>query len=212
MKIIIYTLISFIMLVVVISIIWRICSQWFSLPCPAWLGWLIELDNPFTVANQARVIIEHLDLKAGMQVLDVGCGPGRLTIPIASKIKPNGHVVAMDIQKEMLFRVQEKAQAAHITNIKFLNAGIGEGRLNQDQFDRVLLVTVLGEIPKQESALQEIFNSLKIGGILSVTESCFDPHFQRIKTVIKLAGKVGFKQKKLIGNRFAYTIQFEKPA
>jgi len=41
-----------------------------------------------------------------------------------------------------------------------------------------VLVTVLGEVPDREAALREIFDALKPGGILSVTEIIFDPHFQ----------------------------------
>jgi len=192
-------------------IAWRLSSRRWTLPCPTWLGWLVERDNPFTKVNRAATIIQHLDLKEGMSVLDVGCGPGRLAIPVANKVGPRGEVVAMDIQAGMLRRTQEKAQAVNLTNIKFLNAGVGQKRLEHDKFDRALLVTVLGEIPNQEVALKEIFDALKLGGILSVTEIIFDPHFQRRSTVLKLANAVGFQEKGLFGNSIAYTLHLEKP-
>jgi cyclopropane fatty-acyl-phospholipid synthase-like methyltransferase len=52
---------------------------------------------PCGVADRA-VIVDRLDLQPGMAVLDVGCGPGRLTIPIARQVGQQGEVVAMDIQ------------------------------------------------------------------------------------------------------------------
>jgi FkbM family methyltransferase len=131
---------------------------------------LVELDNPFTETNRAAVIVERLELQPGMAVLDVGCGPGRVAIPIASKVGPEGEVVAVDIQPGMLRRAQKKARAAKVTNIRFLEAAVGEGKLPRDRFDRALLVTVLGEIPDRERALREIFDALKPGGRLSVTE------------------------------------------
>lgn len=205
-----YTVLILVTLGLLVSMIWRFFSRRHTLPCPSWLGWLVELDNPFTKTNRANVIIEHLNLQPGMKVLDVGCGPGRLTIPTAQKIGPEGEVVAMDIQLGMLERVQSKAQKARLHNIRFLQAGIGEGRLEHNYYDRALLVTVLGEIPEQEKALKEIFDALKPSGILSVTEVIFDPHFQSKKTVLGLARSVGFQEKKFIGNRFAYTILLEK--
>lgn len=146
-----------------------------------------------------------------MTVLDAGCGPGRLTIPLAKAVGPLGCVVAVDLQVGMLDRTRKKAQGAHLDNIEFIRAGLGDGRLGQERFDRALLVTVLGEVPNREGALKEIFNALKPGGLLSVTEVIFDPHFQRQQTVLRRAGTAGFREKATHGNRIAYTMILEKP-
>jgi ubiquinone/menaquinone biosynthesis C-methylase UbiE len=187
---------------------WRFASR---LPCPVWSRWLVELDNPFTEANRSDVIIEHLDLQPGMTVLDIGCGPGRLTIPVAQQVGPQGAVVAIDLQAGMLRRTQERAQAANLSNIRFVVAGVGDGRLEAGLADRALLVTVLGEIPDREAALREVFAALKLGGMLSVTETIFDPHFQRRETLLRLADAVGFREKAFFGNRMAYTLNLERP-
>jgi ubiquinone/menaquinone biosynthesis C-methylase UbiE len=172
---------------------------------------MVELDNPFTKTNRADVIIQHLDLQPGMNALDFGCGPGRLTIPMAKKVGERGKVTAVDIQAGMLERAQEKAQTTNINNISFVQNAAGDGKLGNDQFDRAVLVTVLGEIPDQLPALKELFNAMKPGGILSVTEIVFDPHFQSRGKVRQLAEKVGFQQKEFFGNKLAYTLNLEKP-
>jgi tRNA A58 N-methylase Trm61 len=100
-----YVFLGFIIIFFAVNLIWRKCS----LPCPAWLGWMVEIDNPIFRNDSARVIIEHLDLRPGMHVLDFGCGPGRLTIPAAKTILPAGEVTALDIQEKMLARVRAKA-------------------------------------------------------------------------------------------------------
>ena len=197
-------------LMIIVAAGWRFTSRRHSLPCPVWLSWLVELDNLFAKTNRSNIIIEHLDLQPGMTVLDIGCGPGRLTIPIARKVGQQGEVVAIDIQPGMLRRARDKAQAANLTNIRFLQAGAGEGKLEPGRSDRALLVTVLGEIPDRQSALKEIFDALKPGGILSVTEIILDPHFQSRNTVLRLAGAVGFREKMFFGNRFAFTLNLEK--
>ena len=163
------------------------------------------------MTNRAAVIIEHLGLEPGMTVVDVGCGPGRVTLPAARQVGESGKVVAMDIQAGMLARAKEKARAANQSNIEFLHAGVGEGKLGHGQFDRALLVTVLGEIPDRDAALKEIFSALKPGGILSVTEIIFDPHFQRRSTVTRLAIEAGFREREFFGNHIAFTLNFEKP-
>jgi ubiquinone/menaquinone biosynthesis C-methylase UbiE len=198
-------------LFLIVTFAWRFASRRHSLPCPTWLSWL--LDNPFAkgMSGHTTTTVLRLDLRPGMRVLDVGCGPGRLTIPVAEKVGPQGQVVAIDIQPGMLRRAQERAKTANLNNIRFLQTDAGEGKLERGQYDRALLVTVLGEIPDREAALKEIWNALKPGGFLSVTETIQDPHFQRRSTVRKLASTVGFKEKECFGNSLAFTMNLEKP-
>jgi ubiquinone/menaquinone biosynthesis C-methylase UbiE len=145
-------------------------------------------------------------------VLDAGCGPGRLTLPLADAVGPDGEVLALDIQDEMLARVRAKVEAADLRNVDYLQAALGEGKLPQGHFDRIVLVTVLGEIPDQTAALRELYGALKPGGILSITEVIFDPHFQCREAVLTVAQSAGFVEKGFFGKKLAYTMHFEKPA
>jgi ubiquinone/menaquinone biosynthesis C-methylase UbiE len=201
---------SIVILIGLVFLTWRLISNRRSLPCPSWLGWMVELDNPFTKTNRASVILGLLGLQPGMKVLDAGCGPGRLAIPAAQVIGPQGELTALDLQPGMLARVQVKARAAGLSNIRYMQTGLGEGKLEKAYYDRAMLVTVLGEIPDQEAALMEIYQALTPSGILSVTEVIFDPHFQRREVVQRVASKVGFREAGFFGKSLAYTIHFEK--
>ena len=198
-------------IILIAFVTWRLASRRHAIPCPVWLSWLVELDNPFAKTNRAAFIVQHLNVEPGMAVLDAGCGPGRLTIPLAREVGEQGEVVALDVQAGMLERVREKAEAQGLANVRFVQAALGEGALERGKFDRAVLVTVLGEIPEREPALKEIFDALKPGGILSVTELIFDPHFQRHSTVKHLAESVGFREGAFYGSRIAYTVHFQKP-
>lgn len=196
----------------IVGLIWRLSSRRRELPCPSWLAWMVEMDNPFTEVNRARVIVGLLGLEPGMKVLDAGCGPGRLTLPLAQATGPQGEVLAVDVQDGMLARVKEKVTAANLQNVRYLQAGLGDGHLPTACFDRAVLVTVLGEIPDQTAALKEIYAALKPGGILSITEVIFDPHFQRREIVLSAAQAAGFTPKNFFGKKLAYTMHFEKPS
>lgn len=196
---------------VLIATTWRLASRHRTLPCPVWLRWLVEMDNPFTKTNRASFIVETLALSPGMTVLDAGCGPGRLTVPLARSVGMAGRVVALDIQGGMIARAKTKVEAASLTNVEFVTGALGEGKLPANEFDRAVLVTVLGEIPDRATALNELFSTLKPGGLLAVVEVIFDPHFQSRGNVTNLAIAARFRERAFFGHRLAYVIHFEKP-
>ena len=76
-------------------------------------------------------------------------------------------------------------------------------KLEGDSFDRTLLVTVPGEIPDRESAMQQIFNAIRPGGVPSVIETLFDPHCQCRSIVRKTAMIFGLRENNLSGNAIA---------
>ena len=145
-----------------------------------------------------------------MHALDAGCGPGRLTIPMARKVGAGGSVTAIDVQEAMIAKVQDKAQREGVLNMKYIHAALGEGKVPAGQFDRAVLVTVLGEIPRQYEALLELRDALKPGGILAITEVIADPHFQGRQRVRTLTRAVGLRELRTIGSRLSYTMYVEK--
>lgn len=199
-----------VIIIILLFLAWRFASEKLLLPCPSWLGWLVELDNPFTRINRSGTIINQLQLTPHMTVLDVGCGPGRLTIPIAKKLNPYGVITALDVQQGMLDAVRKKAILSNLNNIEYVESSIKESKLRDNYYDRALLVTVLGEIPNKKEALEKIFKALKPNGRLLITEVIFDPHFQTQKKVQSLAEQAKFKWQETHGKNLTYTIIFSK--
>jgi ubiquinone/menaquinone biosynthesis C-methylase UbiE len=180
------------------------------LPCPSSLSFLLE--NPFVnrVAG-AQLLLDRAGVRPGMRVLDVGCGPGRITLPAAQRVGANGEVVALDIQPAMLQRLQKKLEAQKVANVRLLHAGAGEGKTEPESFDRAFLVTVLGEIPDKAAALREIYRALKPDGILSITELFPDPDMQTPGAIRKLAQETGFEVDGKMGRFPAFTMNLVKP-
>lgn len=189
---------------------WRIAAKRRALPCPPWL--ILLLENPYTEALAgAKTLLDRAAVEEGMRVLDIGSGPGRLTLPAAERVGPSGSVLALDIQPEMVRRLQERLAAGGIDSVEVVLGGVGDGKIEGNGFDRAFLVTVLGEIVEKQRGLEEIYQALKVGGILSITEVFPDPHYQSRATVRRLAEGAGFRLVEEIGTWLAFTMNFQKP-
>lgn len=167
--------------------------------------WLLLIDAA------DRLTKKLLALQPGMNVIDVGCGSGRLTIQLAELVGPTGSVLGIDMKAGKIQRAEQRTQALGIKNLCFEQAGAGEDKLPSQHFDRAVLSAVLGEMPNREAALTEIFQALKPAGILSVTEGFLDPHHQSKEQVRHLAQAVGFVEENGASNRWLFTINLLKP-
>ena len=177
------------------------------------------LENPLTGALVgAPRLLGRLGLAPGMKVLDAGCGPGRLTVPLAKAVGPGGGVVALDGQPAMLGRLEGRLRAEGVKNVRPLLGELGEGALlgegapvgGEGGFDRAVLAMVLGEARDRAGALRELHGALRPGGVLSVTEIFGDPHHLAARTVVKEAEAAGFRLVGRFGSFPAYTLNFEK--
>ena len=190
---------------------WRHAARRRRLPCPAWLGWLLE--NPYTNALAGSVTqLDRADVGPGMRILDAGCGTGRVTIPAAERVGPAGEVVALDVQEGMLERVRQRATDRGLGNVRPVLGAVESDVVEEESFDRAILATVLGEIPDREAAMRALCGALKPEGILSVTEVFPDPHYQGRRTVRRLAEEAGLGFERMYGTRLAFTMNFRKPA
>jgi ubiquinone/menaquinone biosynthesis C-methylase UbiE len=192
--------------IALIGLVWR-----YAYFCPSWLVPLLE--NPYVEAVAgAALLMRRAGVRPGMQVLDAGCGPGRITVPAAQAVGASGRVVALDVQSRMLERLGRRLRDGGVTNVTTLLAGLGNGKLPSGQFDIAFLVTVLGEVPDKAAALREVYRSLRAGGILSVTEVLPDPHYQPIQRVRALARSVGFSEQQVFSGVVSYTMNLMKEA
>jgi SAM-dependent methyltransferase len=64
-------------------------------------------------------MLSRIKVKRNWSVLDIGCGPGTLTIPLAGKVKT---VTALDISSEMLKHLKVNARNKGLNNISYINS------------------------------------------------------------------------------------------
>lgn len=71
-----------------------------------------QLFNPFT-----RRLLVDAGLQAGMQVLDVGCGPGDVSLIAAELVGEEGSVIGVDTNASMLNIAQARVQEARLSQV-----------------------------------------------------------------------------------------------
>lgn len=193
-----------------IWVAWRLRSRRELVPCPAQFAWLVEMENPLARATNSDHVVRQLALPRGARVMDVGCGPGRVTIPLARAVGPDGEVLALDVQAAMLSRVAERAGKEGLANVRPIHSDVRSASIENGSLDAAVMVMALGEVPERTSVFPFIFATLKPGGRLLVAESIFDPHFVSRTKVRAQAAAAGFVVRAYAGNIFGYSLVFEK--
>ncbi|MDP6436204.1 MAG: methyltransferase domain-containing protein [Gammaproteobacteria bacterium] len=124
------------------------------------------LDRPKREQEERTdLLLESLPLGADSVVVDLGAGSGYFSLLIAAKL-PQGRVIAVDIQQEMLDRIDERARLAGIDNIELLLATETDPRVPADSADLVLIVDAYHEFSYPREVMQGIARGLKPGGLL----------------------------------------------
>jgi ubiquinone/menaquinone biosynthesis C-methylase UbiE len=196
-------------LVLASQIAWRWMSRKWTLPCPTALAWLLESRVSDWIAGTTRTI-ERMEIQPGWTVVEIGPGPGRLLIPVAQRIGPQGRMIGVDIQEGMLRRTQAKVDRLGLANVQLIHGDATQKHVDDDSADLVYLCTVLGEIPNREEALRRCWEMLKPGGVLAITEIALDPHFQSQSVVKRLAQGAGFAFLDCAGRPWSYTARYRK--
>jgi ubiquinone/menaquinone biosynthesis C-methylase UbiE len=105
-----------------------------------------------------------------MKILDIGCGPGSITIDLA-RLVPHGHVTGVEYVPDPLEGARALAVAEGITNVSFEIGDIHSLPFEDDAFDVVHAHQVLQHIYDPVKALQEMRRVTKLGGLVACRES-----------------------------------------
>jgi ubiquinone/menaquinone biosynthesis C-methylase UbiE len=117
--------------------------------------------------NHAGFFLPHL--KAGMNVLDCGCGPGTITLGFAEIVDP-GTVVGTDIEESQVALANESASRRNLSNVRFEAASIYDLPFAAASFDAVFMSALMGNLQEPGLALREVYRVLKPGGVIGVKE------------------------------------------
>lgn len=113
------------------------------------------ISQPYTVAY----MLQELELKKGLKVLEIGAGSGYNAALIAEIVKP-GKLYTIEIVKELVKLAKNNLKKAKVTNVKLIEGDGSKGYEKEAKYDRIIFTASAPEIPKP------LKNQLKDNGII----------------------------------------------
>jgi len=114
-------------------------------------------------------VLRRAGMDKGMRVLDIGCGPGDVSLLAARLVGPTGAVVASDRSEKSLTLAAERARMEKVRNISFVPGELTH--LEFDEFfDALIGRFVLMYLPDPAAALRSLTQFVKPGGIVAFQE------------------------------------------
>jgi SAM-dependent methyltransferase len=111
-------------------------EYWNTVGGPRWigLGGLVERRN----LTFNDLLLERSAVALDESVLEIGCGTGATTIPLAEAVGPRGRVVGVDISEPMLAGARQRLAESGLGNISLVQADAQVRRLEAGRFDLIV--------------------------------------------------------------------------
>jgi SAM-dependent methyltransferase len=162
------------------------------------------LERPQREAEERpKRVIEALALAPDMTVADVGAGSGYYTFRLAPLVRK---VIAVDIQKEMLDFIKDKAEKLGSPNVEPVLGTIEDPKLPAGAVDLALLADVYHEFSHPHEMMTAIARSLKTGGRVALVEFRAEDPNVPIKAVHKMSEAQARREMEAVGLRWERTV------
>jgi len=128
--------------------------------CGYWPEPVSDLDTSETVA--LMLTCDHAGIEDGMDILELGCGWGSLTLWMA-EIYPNANIVAVSNSTSQRQYIEQQAQQKGFGNVRVVTADMNDFDIDR-QFDRVVSVEMFEHMRNYRELYRRVYGWLKPGG------------------------------------------------
>ena len=122
-----------------------------------------------TAENSAGYLLPYL--RPGMTLLDVGCGPGTITLDLARRLGPDGHVVGIDRASDVIEAARAEADDQGVSNVTFEVADVLDLDVDDDSFDVVVAHQVLQHVGDPVAVLTEMGRLARRSGVVAARDA-----------------------------------------
>jgi len=122
-----------------------------------------------TLEERPDEMIAALPIEPDHVLADIGAGSGYMSFRLSARV-PEGKVLAVDIQPEMLEMLEKQRSARGIENVETVLGTLTDPRLPADSVDLALLVDAYHEFSQPHEMLQALYRALRPGGLIALVE------------------------------------------
>ncbi|GFS20443.1 methyltransferase [Elysia marginata] len=142
------------------------------------------------IAADTAALLDRVGLHNGLECLDIGCGGGDVSLEIARRVGPEGHVTGADIDESKLTMARTDAHLQGLDNITFTTMDIRTMR-EASCYDVVYARFLLTHLENPSKAIANLYQSLRPGGSIILEDIDFKgnitypdcPAFERYQTL-----------------------------
>lgn len=167
-------------------------------------GWLERNDRQQEEGTD--ILLRELKLKPTDVVADIGAGTGYFTFPM-SQLVPQGKVLAVDIQPEMIAYLKENKARNKAPNVEPVLSTTRNPNLPPKGVDLVLIVDAYHEFDHPREMMRAIRNSLTPTGRLALVEYRAEDVNVPIKRIHKMSIEQARKEMAAVGLEFIESVE-----
>ncbi len=159
-------------------------------------GWLERPDRQRE--ERTDLLVGRLPIETDYVVADIGAGTGYFSFPVAERV-PNGRVLAVDIQPEMLAIVEQRKRDRGVDNVEPVLGTITNPGLPAAAVDLIFIVDAYHEFSHPREMATAMFEALRPGGNLVLVEYRAEDPTVPIKRLHKMSEAQARKEMTAVG-------------
>lgn len=117
-----------------------------------------------------RRLVEHLQVRPGMRLAEIGAGAGGLTVALASEVGPEGHVYSNELSRDRRAAIRTAVTRAGLSNVTVVEGEAADANLPEACCDGIFMRNVYHHFDDPAAMNASLWRSLKPGGRLAIID------------------------------------------